>query len=56
MLTDKRLQRIKNSIVKKKSGSELLSFLMKYPTDIDLKDICQKALDIYRKINPNIKI
>ena len=48
--------KIKNLIVKKKTSSELLSFLMKYPTDIDLKEICQKALDIYYKINPNIKV
>ena len=47
---------IKNLVTKKKSSSELMVFLMKYPQDIDLKNICQKALDIYHKINPTIKI
>ena len=48
--------KIKNLILKKKSSSELIAFLMKYPQDINLEDICQKALDIYYKFNPNVKI
>ena len=48
--------KIKNLILKKRNSSELMAFLMKYPQDIDLVDICLKALDIYYKFNPNVKI
>ena len=47
--------KIKNLILKKKSSSELLAFLMKYPQDIDLREICQKAIDLYNKMNPKNK-
>ena len=48
--------KIKNLILKKRSSSELISFLMKYPQDIEFEDIYQKALDIYYKFNPNVKV
>ena len=47
--------KLKNLIIKKKSSSELMAFLMKYPQDIDLREICQKAIDIYNKVNPKNK-
>lgn len=47
--------KIKNVILKKKNLSQLTAFLMKYPKDIDLYDICKTALDIFYKFNPNIK-
>jgi hypothetical protein len=46
----------KNMIIKKKTSSQLTSFLMKYPQDVEIKDICQKAIDIYNKINHKNKI
>ena len=45
------LLKTKNIILQKKNSSQLISFLMKYPQDIDIGDICQKALDIYYKLN-----
>jgi hypothetical protein len=48
--------KLKNLIIKKKNSNQLISLLMKYPQDVDLKDICQKAIDIYHKINPKMKI
>ena len=33
-----------------------MAFLMKYPKDIDVKNIYLKALDIYNKTKGNIKI
>ena len=50
------LYKVKSSILKLKSSSKIMAFLMKYPENIDIKDICQKALDFYHKINPNNKI
>ena len=47
---------IKTLIMKKKTSSELMAFLMKYPKDIDVKNIYLKALDIYNKTKGNIKI
>ena len=48
--------KLKNTITKKKTSSQIISFLMKYPQDIDLKEIGQKALEIYNKINCKNKI
>ena len=50
------LFKIKNPILKLKNISKILAFLMNYPDDIDIKEIGQKALDFYQKINPNNKI
>ena len=50
------LYKVKSTILKLKSSSKIMAFLMKYPENIDIKDICQKALDFYHKINPNNKI
>ena len=47
---------IKNLIMIKKTNSELMSFLMKYPKNIEAKNIYTKALEIYNKHEKNIKI
>ena len=47
--------KIKNIILQKKNSSQLIGFLMKYPQDIYVEDICLKALDIFNKLNPNFK-
>ena len=47
---------IKALIMKKKNTSELMAFLMKYPKDIEFKNIYLKALEIYNKNKSNIKI
>ena len=47
---------IKTLIMKKKTSSQLMAFLMKYPKDIDVKNIYLKALEIYNKTKGNIKI
>ena len=51
-----RLINIKNLIMIKKTNSELMSFLMKYPKNIEAKNIYTKALEIYNKHEKNIKI
>ena len=50
------LVNIKEFIMKKKTSSELMAFLMKYPKDIDVKKIYDKSLEIYNKNKNNIKI
>ena len=47
---------IKNLIMLKKTNSELMSFLMKYPKNIEAKNIYTKALEIYNKNEKSIKI
>ena len=47
---------IKNLIMLKKTNSELMSFLMKYPKNIEAKNIYMKALEIYNKNEKSIKI
>jgi TBC1 domain family protein 5 len=47
---------IKNLIMIKKTNSELMSFLMKYPKNIEAKNIYTKALEIYNKHEKYIKI
>ena len=47
---------IKALIMKKKTSSELMAFLMKFPKNIELKNIYLKALEIYNKNKNNIKI
>lgn len=47
--------KIKNLILKTKNTSQLTAFLMKYPQDIDLYNICKTALDIFYKFNQYIK-
>jgi hypothetical protein len=47
---------LKGLIMKKKSSSELMAFLMKFPKNIGIKDIYLKALEIYNKNKNNIKI
>jgi len=47
---------IKTLIMKKKTSYELMAFLMKYPKDIEFKNIYLKALEIYNKTKGNIKI
>ena len=47
---------IKNSLMLKKTNSELMSFLMKYPKNIEAKNIYTKALEIYNKNEKSIKI
>lgn len=49
------LLKTKNIILQKKNSSQLIGFLMKYPQDTDIYGICQKALDIYYKLNPGVK-
>ena len=47
---------IKALIMKKKTSSELMAFLMKFPKNIEIKNIYLKALEIYNKNKNNIKI
>ena len=47
---------IRDLLMKKKSSSELMAFLMKYPKNIEIKNIFLKALEIYNKNKNNIKI
>ena len=47
---------IKTLIMKKKTSSELMAFLMKYPKDIEVKNIYLKELEIYNKTKGNLKI
>ena len=47
---------IKNLLMLKKTNSELMSFLMKYPKNIEAKNIYTKALEIYNKNEKSIKI
>ena len=47
---------IKNLIMLKKTNSELMSFLMKYPKNIEAKNIYTKALEIYNKNEKSTKI
>jgi len=47
---------IKSLIMKKKNSSELMAFLMKYPKDIEIKNIYLKAIEIYNKNKSNPKI
>ena len=47
---------IKSLIMKKKTNSQLMSFLMKYPKDVEFKNIYMKAIEIYNKNKNNIKI
>ena len=47
---------IKTLIMKKKTSSELMAFLMKYPKDIEVKNIYLKELEIYTKTKGNLKI
>jgi len=43
-------------IVKKEDINDLMSSIMHYPTNIPIEKIAKKALDIYNKLNPDIKI
>ena len=47
---------IKALIMKKKTSSELMAFLMKFQKNIEIKNIYLKALEIYNKNKNNIKI
>ena len=47
---------IKEFIMKKKTSSELMAYLMKYPKNIDVKKIYDKSLEIYNKSKNHIKI
>ena len=47
---------IKNLLMLKKTNSELMSFLMKYPKNIEAKNIYTKALEIYNKNEKSVKI
>ena len=47
---------IKALIMKKKTSSELMAFLMKFPKNIEIKNIYLKALELYNKNKNNIKI
>ena len=47
---------IKNLLMLKKTNSELMSFLMKYPKNIEAKNIYTKALEIYNKNEKSLKI
>ena len=47
---------IKSLLMSKNSSTELMAFLMKYPKNIEFKNIYLKALEIYNKSKGNIKI
>ena len=46
----------KPDIIKKDDINEIMSSIMHYKTEISIEKICKKALDIYSKLNPEIKI
>ena len=46
----------KPNIMKKEDINDLMSTIMHYPTNITIEKIAKKALDIYSKLNPEIKI
>ena len=43
-------------IVKKEDINDLMSSIMHYPTNISIEKIAKKALEIYNKLNPEIRI
>lgn len=47
---------VKALIMNKKKNSELIAFLMKYPKDIEFKNIYLKSIEIYNKNKSNINI
>ena len=46
----------KPDIIKKDDINEIMSSIMHYKTEISIEKICKKALEIYSKLNPEIKI
>ena len=46
----------KPDIIKKEEVSEIMSSLIHYPSTISIEKICNKALEIYTKLNPEINI
>ena len=46
----------KTDLLKKENLNDLMSSLIHYPTDISIEKIAKKALEIYLKMNPEIKL
>jgi TBC1 domain family protein 5 len=46
----------KPDIIKIEDVNEVMSSIMHYPTDISIEKICKKAIEIYEKFYPEIKI
>ena len=46
----------KSDLIEKESLNDLMSSLIHYPNNVSIEKIAKKALEIYLKMNPEIKL